>query len=250
MRIDVLTLFPDWLAGLVNVGVVGRALAGGAATLRCWNPRDYASDERGTVDDRPFGGGPGMVMTIPPLADALQAVRADAAGPTHVVYLSPQGRVLEDQTVRRLANRSAVTLVCGRYEGVDQRWLDKEVDEEVSIGDYVLSGGELAAAVVIDAIVRLLPGALGKAESAEDDSFANGLLDWPHYTRPEKSRRYGDVPPVLLSGDHGAVAQWRRRQALGRTWRRRSDRLARAGLSDDDRRLLADYIREQRTEKE
>ena len=246
MRIDVITLFPDWVQQLVDVGVTGRALRQGDVALHTWNPRDFADDERGTVDDRPFGGGPGMVMTIAPLRDALDAAKKDQVSRPRTIFLSPQGRVLNDEKVRRLSREQALVLICGRYEGVDQRLLDGEVDEELSIGDYVLSGGELAAAVLIDAISRQIDGVLGKAASAEEDSFADGLLDCPHYTRPERDTQLGAVPPVLLSGDHGAVARWRRKQALGRTWERRSDLLTKTTLSDEDRRLLQEYIRERR----
>jgi tRNA (guanine37-N1)-methyltransferase len=210
-------------------------------SLHGWNPRDYAEGNYRRVDDRPFGGGPGMVMLIEPLRAALAAVRAADPAPAHVIYLSPQGRPLTQATVRELAARPRIALLCGRYEGVDERLLQAEVDEEVSIGDYVLSGGELAAAVLIDAVARLQEGALNDAESAVQDSFeGDGLLDCPHYTRPVE-HALGAVPEVLLSGNHAAIARWRRQQSLGRTWLRRPELLNEAGLSKADRTLLDDF---------
>lgn len=240
MRIDVVTLFPEALERSLAFGVTGRALQGEVAELVTWDPRRWTDDERGTVDDRPFGGGPGMVMLAEPLARCLDAV--DAAGPkAPLSYLSPQGRRLRQRDMIEFSRRERLVLLCGRYEGIDQRLVDERVDEEWSIGDFVISGGELAAALVIDAVVRLLPGALGKAESAEQDSFMQGLLDCPHYTRPEHWRGH-EVPPVLRSGDHAAVARWRRREALGATWLKRPDLLAGAQLSDADRELLTEYM--------
>lgn len=238
MRIDVMTLFPDFIAQAAAVGVVGRAQERGLLSLHGWNPRDYATGGYRRVDDRPFGGGPGMVMLLEPLRACLEAVRAADPVPAPVIYMSPQGAPLTQKKVRELAALPRMILLCGRYEGVDERFLQAEVDEELSIGDYVLSGGELAAAVVIDAVGRLQEGALNDAESAIQDSFeGDGLLDCPHYTQPS-SHPLGDVPAVLRSGDHAAIARWRRQQALGRTWLRRPDLLDEAGLSKADRILL------------
>ena len=238
MRIDVMTLFPDFIAQAAAVGVVGRAQERGLLSLHGWNPRDYATGGYRRVDDRPFGGGPGMVMLLEPLRACLEAVRAADPVPAPVIYMSPQGAPLTQKKVRELAALPRMILLCGRYEGVDERFLQAEVDEELSIGDYVLSGGELAAAVVIDAVGRLQEGALNDAESAIQDSFeGDGLLDCPHYTQPS-SHPLGDVPAVLRSGDHAAIARWRRQQALGRTWLRRPDLLDEAVLSKADRILL------------
>ena len=238
MRIDVMTLFPDFIAQAAAVGVVGRAQERGLLSLHGWNPRDYATGGYRRVDDRPFGGGPGLVMLLEPLRACLEAVRAADPVPAPVIYMSPQGAPLTQKKVRELATLPRMILLCGRYEGVDERFLESEVDEELSIGDYVLSGGELAAAVVIDAVGRLQEGALNDAESAIQDSFeGDGLLDCPHYTQPS-SHPLGDVPAVLRSGDHAAIARWRRQQALGRTWLRRPDLLDEAGLSKADRILL------------
>ena len=238
MRIDVMTLFPDFIAQAAAAGVVGRAQERGLLSLHGWNPRDYATGGYRRVDDRPFGGGPGMVMLLEPLRACLEAVRAADPVPAPVIYMSPQGAPLTQKKARELAALPRMILLCGRYEGVDERFLEAEVDEELSIGDYVLSGGELAAAVVIDAVGRLQEGALNDAESAIQDSFeGDGLLDCPHYTQPS-SHPLGDVPAVLRSGDHAAIARWRRQQALGRTWLRRPDLLDEAGLSKQDRVLL------------
>ena len=240
MRIDVLTLFPDFIRQCAQVGVVGRAFDRGLLSLEAWNPRDYATDNYRRVDDRPFGGGPGMVMLPEPLTACLRAARAADPAPATVIYLSPQGPVLTQAKARELAKRERLILICGRYEGVDERFIDREVDEELSIGDYVLSGGELAAAVVVDAIGRLQEGALNDAESASQDSFEDGLLDCPHYTRSESLGTEG-VPPVLLSGDHAAIRRWRRQQSLGRTWLRRPALLAQLELDPADRKLLAAF---------
>lgn len=242
MRIDVITLFPDLIDACTGAGVVGRARERGLLEVRTWNPRDFATDNHRTVDDRPFGGGPGMVMMVGPLRDALDRVCA-AGGPARTIYLSPQGARLTQAKVAQLARGPRLVLLCGRYEGVDERLLAEAVDEEVSIGDYVLSGGELAAAVLIDAVGRLQEGALSDAQSAQQDSFSDGLLDCPHYTRPVRDA-WGEVPPVLLSGDHAAIRRWRRKQALGRTWLRRPDLLARVELDAASRRLLDEFRRE------
>src|SRR6201991_1476023 len=243
MRIDVVSLFPDFVRQSAGIGVVGRAQQRELLQVETWNPRDFATDNYRTVDGRPFGGGPGMVMLIDPLRATLAAIREAAPEPVHVIYLSPQGARLTQSRVEALANMPRIALVCGRYEGVDERLLQHEVDEELSIGDYVLSGGELAAAVVIDAVGRLQEGALNDAQSAEQDSFSDGLLDCPHYTRPERDA-WGDVPPVLLSGDHAAIRRWRRKQSLGRTWLRRPDLLAHVEADREARALLEEFRRE------
>ncbi len=239
MRLDVITLFPDFMRQCADVGVVGRARERGLLQLETWNPRDYASGNYRRVDDRPFGGGPGMLMLIEPLRACIDAARA-AAGPAPLIYLSPQGERLTQATVRRLAVLPRALLLCGRYEGIDERLIAREVDEEISIGDYVLSGGELAAAVLLDAIGRLQDGALNDADSAAQDSFEDGLLDCPHYTRSDSVGTIG-IPEVLLSGDHAAIRRWRRQQSLGRTWLRRPDLLARVQLGKVDRELLEGF---------
>jgi tRNA (guanine37-N1)-methyltransferase len=240
MRIDVLTLFPDFIRQAAQVGVVGRAQERELLQVEVWNPRDYATDNYRRVDDRPFGGGPGMVMLPEPLRACLQAAREASQAPARVIYLSPQGVPLTQAKARELAALPRLILVCGRYEGLDERFVEREIDEELSIGDYVLSGGELAAAVVIDAVGRLQDGALNDAESAAQDSFEDGLLDCPHYTRSETWGTDG-VPAVLLSGDHARIARWRRQQSLGRTWLRRPDLLQRLNLNKQDAALLAEF---------
>ena len=243
MRVDVVTLFPEMVETLLRFGVTGRAVERGLLTVVTWDPRDDAHDRHRSVDDRPYGGGPGMVLKVQPVRDALRRARtaADPAGRT--IYLSPQGRPLTQDGVRELAGQSRLILLAGRYEGIDERLIATEIDEEWSIGDYVLSGGELAALVIIDAVTRLLPGALNDEESAIQDSFMAGLLDCPHYTRPEVIDGQ-PVPAVLLSGDHAAIARWRRREALGRTWARRPDVLALQALDHRDQQLLDEFIRE------
>ena len=243
MRIDVVSLFPEFVAQVAGHGVVGRAQERGLLSLHGWNPRDHAEGNYRRVDDRPFGGGPGMVMMIDPLRAALAAAREAAPEPSRTVYLSPQGVPLDQAGVRRLAALPRLVLLCGRYEGVDERLITAEVDEELSIGDYVLSGGELAAAVVIDAVARLQAGALNDAESAAQDSFEDGLLDCPHYTRPLE-HPLGGVPPVLLSGNHAEIARWRRGQSLGRTWQRRPDLVDLEALAAEDRALLDGWLEE------
>lgn len=239
MRIDVVTLFPQMVQDLVAYGVTGRAREAGLFELGTWNPRDHTHDRHRTVDDRPYGGGPGMVMLIEPLRRAIRDARqANPQG--RVVYMSPQGRRFDQGVARELAQRPGVILVAGRYEGIDERLIELEVDEELSIGDYVLSGGEMAAMVVIDAVTRLLPGALGHRDSAAQDSFSDGLLDCPHYTRPEVYEER-QVPPVLLSGDHAAIRRWRLKQSLGRTWLRRPDLLAQIELDSERQRLLDEF---------
>jgi len=241
IRFDVVTLFPEMFAAVTHSGISGRALEAGLWSLGLWNPRDFTRDNYRTVDDRPYGGGPGMLMLAEPLEKALDA--AKEAGGGQVIYLSPQGRRLDHEKVIELAGRKAVTLLCGRYEGVDERLIRRRVDEELSIGDYVLSGGELAAMTVIDAVVRQIPGALGGEQSAAEESFVQGLLDCPQYTRPEMYE--GDrVPEILMSGHHENIRRWRLKQALGRTWQRRPDLLAARKLSEDERKLLEEFQRE------
>lgn len=243
MRIDVVTLFPEYVTHSAGAGVVGRAQTRGLLEVHTFNPRAYAQDNYRTVDARPFGGGPGMVMSIEPLQATVAAARQAAAEPAPVIHLSPQGARLTQEKVRELAALPRAILLCGRYEGIDERLLAHTVDAELSIGDYVLSGGELAAAVVIDAVGRLQAGALNDAESAAQDSFSDGLLDCPHYTRPSDSA-LGSVPSVLQSGDHAAISRWRRKQSLGRTWLRRPDLLAQCSLDDESRALLDEFRRE------
>ncbi|MGH8225311.1 MAG: tRNA (guanosine(37)-N1)-methyltransferase TrmD [Gammaproteobacteria bacterium] len=225
-RFDVVTIFPEMVAGALGYGVVSRALEAGRVRVETWNPRDYTEDVHRSVDDRPYGGGPGMVMRYSPLAAAVQAAQAARGDAAEVVYLSPQGKRFDAGCAERMAQGSGAILVCGRYEGVDERFIEECVDSELSIGDYVLSGGEPAALVVMDAVFRFVPGVLGDADSAAEDSFATGLLDCPHYTRPEEiaGRR---VPEVLLSGDHAAIRRWRRAEAERRTAERRADLLNR-----------------------
>ena len=247
MRFDVVTLFPQMFAAVAESGITSRALQAGLWSLKTWNPRDFTTDNYRTVDDRPFGGGPGMVMLAEPLAKALEAARAAGAG--RVIYLSPQGRKLDHRRVIELSREAALTLLCGRYEGVDERLLRSKVDEELSLGDYVLSGGELAAMALIDACVRQLPGALGDEHSALEESFAAGLLDCPHYTRPEtwpEGAAGEKVPEVLISGHHENIRRWRLKQALGRTWLRRPELLQARGMSKEEQALLAEFQKEHR----
>ncbi len=243
MRIDVVTLFPGFVEQVLHVGVTGRAAQAGLVELRTWNPRDFARDRHRTVDDRPYGGGPGMVMAVEPLRSCIRAARAAAPEPARTVLLSPQGRTLDQERLNGWATLPRLILVAGRYEGIDERLVALEIDEECSIGDYVLSGGELPAMVVVDALARLQPGALGHAGSAQADSFMDGLLDCPHYTRPEVVAGL-EVPAVLRSGDHGAIARWRYKEALGRTCLRRPDLLRRRGLRPGERALLREYLSE------
>ena len=242
MRIDLVTLFPKMVTDLLGYGVTGRALGSGVFELGVWNPRDYTQDRHRTVDDRPYGGGPGMLMMIEPLRQAIAAAR-QANPAAKVVYMSPQGRRFDQPLAREVAQQPGLILVAGRYEGIDERLIGLEVDEEWSIGDYVLSGGETAAMVVVDAVTRLLPGALGHQDSAEQDSFSVGLLDCPHYTRPENYQGM-QVPPVLLSGDHAAIRRWRLKQSLGRTWLRRPDLLQAMSLDKQQQQLLDEFIQE------
>ncbi|WP_373019430.1 tRNA (guanosine(37)-N1)-methyltransferase TrmD [Thiomicrorhabdus sp.] len=224
MRFDVITLFPEMFSALTESGVSRRALQSELYDLKTWNPRQFTTDKHKTVDDRPYGGGPGMVMMYQPLKDTISAIKAESAVKTHVVYLSPQGQPLTQEKVAELVQFDQITLLCGRYEGIDERLLVSEVDEEISIGDFVVSGGELPAMMLMDAIIRLIPGALGHNQSAEQDSFSDGLLDCPHYTRPEVVDGMA-VPSVLLEGNHAKIDAWRQEQKLDRTQKRRPDLL-------------------------
>ena len=241
MRVDIVTIFPQMVELVVAYGVTSRAVENGLLSINTWDPRDFAENAYRSVDDRPYGGGPGMVMCVQPLRQCIHAVRNQVTGQTKVIYLSPQGRRLDQRALRELAKSPAVALIAGRYEGVDERLIDLEIDEEWSIGDYVLSGGELAAMVIVDGLVRLLPGVLGHDKSAQQDSFMDGLLDYPHYTRPFEVEGM-KVPQVLLSGNHAQIQRWRHKQALGRTALRRPDLLERRGISEDERILLEEYM--------
>lgn len=241
--VGVVSLFPEMFQAITQYGVTGRAVKQGLIQLQCWNPRDFTSDKHRTVDDRPYGGGPGMLMMVQPLTDAIHAAKQAAGDDVYTVYLSPQGRKLDQQGAAELAKHSKLLLVAGRYEGIDERVIESEIDAEWSIGDYVLSGGELPAMVLIDAVSRLVPGVLGHDLSAEQDSFATGLLDCPHYTRPEVLADK-QVPAVLLSGHHEEIRRWRLKQALGRTWLRRPDMLNSLALTKEQRKLLAEFQQE------
>lgn len=243
MHIGVVTLFPEMLAAVSQVGISGRAVEQSLVSIHSCNPRDFTTDKHRTVDDRPYGGGPGMVMKVEPLREAIRAARAQAPAGSPVIHLSPQGRKLDQAGLQELAALPGMVLVASRYEGVDERLIAAEIDQEWSIGDYVLSGGELAAMVLIDGVIRLLPGALGHEDSADQDSFSEGLLDYPHYTRPETVDG-AEVPAVLLSGDHQAIQRWRQKQALGRTWLRRPDLLEKLQLDEVQQQLLDEFMRE------
>jgi len=248
MLFDVISLFPQLFEALTEYGITRRAREDGRYQLKVWNPRQFTTDNYHTVDDRPYGGGPGMVMLTQPLEDAINAAKQhhNHAGiaQTRVIYLSPQGRVLNHGLVAELAKQPGLILLAGRYEGIDERLIQRVVDEEISLGDYVLSGGELAAIVLLDCIIRQLPGVLGDAQSAEQDSFVNGLLDCPQYTRPEVYAGMA-VPQVLLSGHHAEINRWRLKQMLGRTWLRRPDLLEKRGLDAEEQKLLAEFKQEQ-----
>ena len=248
MRVGVVSLFPQMFDAITQYGVTSRAVKQKKLILDYWNPRDFTQDRHETVDDRPYGGGPGMVMKVEPLRQAIYTAKQKLGDETKVICLSPQGRRLDQQGLLELAARDAMILVAGRYEGIDERLIEKEIDEEWSIGDYVLSGGELAAMVMVDGMARLLPGVLGDEESAEQDSFMAGLLDHPHYTRPENLAEQA-VPSVLLGGDHKAIRKWRLKQSIGRTWLRRPDLLAVMTLDDEQRVLLEQFIAEYRHEE-
>ncbi|MFC4655250.1 MULTISPECIES: tRNA (guanosine(37)-N1)-methyltransferase TrmD [Rheinheimera] len=241
--VGVITLFPQMFEAITQSGVTSRAVKQGLLQVECWNPRDFTSDKHKTVDDRPYGGGPGMLMMVQPLTDAIRAAKQAAGGDVHTIYLSPQGRKLDQEGVLELARHPKLLLVAGRYEGIDERVIENEIDEEWSIGDYVLSGGELPAMTLIDAVSRLVPGVLGHEQSAEQDSFASGLLDCPHYTRPEVLDGK-EVPSVLLSGHHENIRRWRLKQSLGRTWLRRPDMLNALALTKEQRKLLDEFQKE------
>lgn len=243
MRFDVVSLLPEFVESVVQAGVVGRAAKKEIIHLNCWNPRDFTTDVHRTVDDRPYGGGPGMVMKPDSLVKTIRAVKTEVPEKTKVVYLSPQGTPFKQSMARDCLKQEGLILVCGRYEGIDQRVIDLEVDEEWSLGDYVLSGGELGAMVIIDAITRLIPDVLGHEDSAQQDSFTEHLLDCQHYTRPEIFENL-EVPAILKSGDHEKIAQWRRKQSLGKTYQLRPDLLKNIELSSKDKQLLNEYLKE------
>lgn len=242
MRIDVITLFPEMIESAMRYGIPRRAAEKGLFSLCTWDPRDYTTDRHRTVDDRPYGGGPGMLMKVQPVRDAILDAKAASPG-AKVVYMSPQGRVLDQSLACELSRSAGLILLAGRYEGVDERIIQRHVDMELSIGDYVLSGGEPAAIVLMDSVIRLLPEALGHEDSAQQDSFMDGLLDCPHYTRPDEIDGL-KVPEVLLSGDHAAIDRWRLKQALGRTFERRPDLLQKRQLTEEESRLLEEYLQE------
>jgi len=243
MEISVVSLFPEMVNEIAGYGVVGRAIDNGTVGLECVNPRDFATDKHRTVDDRPYGGGPGMVMKFEPVAAAVEQAKETMPAGSAVVCMSPQGKPFDQAAARRLAKLPGMILLAGRYEGLDERLMEAVIDEEISLGDFVLSGGEIAAMAVIDAVARLLPGVLGDDESAVQDSFSDGLLDHPHYTRPEviDGRQ---VPEVLLSGDHARIDRWRRKQSIGRSFRRRPELVENLKLDDEQQALLAEFLQE------
>ncbi len=254
MQFGIVSIFPEMFQALTEQGVTGRAVSKGLVSFDVWNPRDFTTDKHRTVDDRPYGGGPGMLMKVEPLEQAIIAAKAKLGSQSKVIYLSPQGRTLDQAGAEELAGQFSSSLsntesegglifLAGRYEGVDERLIQAHVDQEWSIGDYVLSGGELAAMVMMDSIIRLLPGVLGHELSAVEDSFTDGLLDCPHYTRPEDYKGQ-QVPDILLSGNHKKIKEWRLKQALGRTWQRRPDLLEQRSLSKAETALLQEYMRE------
>jgi len=245
MRMQIVTIFPEMVLTIAEYGVVGRAVKRGLVSLECQNPRDFTVDAHRTVDDRPYGGGPGMVMKYEPAAAAIAAAKEKLPAGSLVVCLSPQGAVFDQAAAQRFAGLSGIVLLAGRYEGIDERLIESHVDEELSLGDFVISGGEIAAMVVIDAVARLLPGVLGDEASATQDSFTEGLLDHPHYTRPEEIDGHR-VPEVLLSGDHARIAKWRYQQALGRSFQRRPDLVGKLDLNEEQQQLLDEYLEEQR----
>ncbi|MCW9732663.1 tRNA (guanosine(37)-N1)-methyltransferase TrmD [Avibacterium sp. 20-15] len=248
MWIGLVSLFPEMFKAITEYGVTGRAVKQNLLQVQCWNPRDFTTDKHQTVDDRPYGGGPGMLMMVQPLRDAIHAAKTVAGEGVKVIYLSPQGRKLDQNGVTELAQNQKLILVCGRYEGIDERVIETEIDEEWSIGDYVLTGGELPAMTLIDAVARFIPGVLGKQASAQEDSFAEGLLDCPHYTRPEVLDGMS-VPTVLMSGNHAEIRKWRLKQSLLRTWLRRPELLESLALTDEQRKLLAQVKLEQQANK-
>ncbi len=241
MRFDVVTLFPEMIVAAAGIGVTGKAIENGIVKLDVWNPRDFTTDRHRTVDDRPYGGGPGMVMKFRPLQEAVQKAREAANERAKVIYLSPQGKRIDQDLINRASNtKERLILLAGRYEGIDERFIESEIDEEWSLGDFVISGGELAALIIIDAITRLIPGVLGDEDSAQQDSHMHGLLDCPHYTRPEVLNGRA-VPEVLLSGNHSEIKRWRLQQSLGRTWLRRPDLLDKMKLSAEQKSLLEEF---------
>jgi tRNA (guanine37-N1)-methyltransferase len=240
LQFGLVTLFPEMFDAFSKHGVSGRAVKNGLISVDCWNPRDFTHDKHRTVDDRPFGGGPGMLMKVQPLRDAIHAAKAASEKPSKVIYMSPQGRKLDQQGAKELVSNERLIFVCGRYEGIDERLIETEIDEEWSLGDFVLSGGELAAMTFMDTISRLVPGVLGHEMSSVEDSFFDGLLDCPHYTRPEVLDNLG-VPDVLLSGHHENVRRWRAKQAIGRTWLRRPDLLEGRQLTKEQLTLLSEF---------
>lgn len=249
MWVGIISLFPEMFRAVTDFGVTGQAVKKGLLNVETWNPRDFTHDKHRTVDDRPYGGGPGMLMMVEPLRDAIHAAKQAAGDKAKVVYLSPQGRKLDQAGVESLASNDKIILICGRYEGVDERIIQTHVDEEWSVGDFVLSGGELPAMTLVDAVARFVPGVLGDMASAEEDSFANGLLDCPHYTRPEVLDGLV-VPEVLKSGNHKDIRRWRLKQSLGRTWLRRPELLENLALTDEQESLLAEFIKEHRASAE
>lgn len=240
MWIGIISLFPKMFRAITDYGITSRAIKKGILHIQYWNPRDFSNDQRRTVDNRPYGGGPGMLMMVQPLRDAIREAKYQAGKEVKVIYLSPQGRIFNQHGVIELVNNSKIILVCGRYKGVDERLIITEIDEEWSIGDYILSGGELAAMILIDSVSRFIPGVLGHQTSAVEDSFANGILDCPHYTRPELVDGIG-VPQVLLSGNHTEIHRWRMKQSLGRTWLKRPELLGKISLTDEQQKLLAEF---------
>ena len=246
MKFDIVTLFPEMVESVASIGVLGRAVKNGQVQLNSWSPRDYTEDKHRTVDDRPYGGGPGMLMKVEPLKAAIEEAKKSAAADnvqSKVIYMSPQGKPVTQQDVLALAEQPGLIIIAGRYEGIDERIIESYVDEEWSIGDYVLSGGELPALVLIDAVARMLPGVLGDEQSAQQDSFMQGFLDCPHYTRPEEIDGRS-VPDVLLSGNHRNIDEWRLKQSLGRTWLRRPDLLKALNLTDKQKQLLDSFQKE------
>lgn len=240
MWIGIISLFPKMFRAITDYGITSRAIKKGILHIQYWNPRDFSNDQRRTVDNRPYGGGPGMLMMVQPLRDAIREAKYQAGKEVKVIYLSPQGRIFNQHGVIELVNNSKIILVCGRYKGVDERLIITEIDEEWSIGDYILSGGELAAMILIDSVSRFIPGVLGHQTSAVEDSFASGILDCPHYTRPELVDGIG-VPSVLLSGNHTEIHRWRMKQSLGRTWLKRPELLGKISLTDEQTKLLAEF---------
>ncbi|HIE87685.1 MAG TPA: tRNA (guanosine(37)-N1)-methyltransferase TrmD [Pseudomonadales bacterium] len=246
MWIGVVSLFPEMFKAVTDYGISRRAVENGLLTLEVWNPREFTEDKHRTVDDKPYGGGPGMLMKVQPLKDAINAAKSKAQAQCPVIYLSPQGKPLEQADLASLAMLPEVILVAGRYEGIDERLIESVIDMEVSIGDFVASGGELPAMLLIDGVTRLLPGAVGDADSVEQDSFSNGLLDYPQYTRPETEDGL-TVPEVLMSGDHGQIARWRKMQSLGRTYKKRPDLITARTLTEEEKQLLDEYLAKRET---